>query len=115
MALGSSGDSQSTFQNISQGIFALQQTYINVNGAQNLADITTPTLVSAKGGRLCKVSIIVAGSGNGAIYDNTDITSTLRQIWVIPQTLGLMNVNWPVGYGITVVPGTGQTVAVSWS
>lgn len=110
-----SGDSQSTFQNIAQSIYGLQQAYTNVNGAQNVADITTPTLVSAKGGRLCKVSIIVAGSGNGAIYDNTDLSSTLRQIYVIPQTLGLVNVNWPVGYGIVVVPGTGQQVAVSWS
>lgn len=110
-----SGDSQSTFQNIAQSIYGLQQAFINVNGAQSLADITTPTLVSAKGGRLCKVSIIVAGSGNGAIYDNTDITSTLRQIWVIPNTLGLVFVNMPVGYGISVVPGTGQTVVVSWS
>lgn len=110
-----SGDSQSTFQNIAQSIYGLQQAYTNVNGAQNLADITTPTLVSAKGGRLCKVSIIVAGSGNGAIYDNTDLTSTLRQIYVIPNTLGLLFVNMPVGYGIVVVPGTGQTVAVSWS
>lgn len=110
-----SGDSQSTFQNIAQSIYGLQQAYTNVNGAQNVADITTPTLVSSKGGRLCKVSIIVAGSSNGAIYDNTDLSSTLRQIYVIPQTLGLVNVNWPVGYGIVVVPGTGQQVAVSWS
>lgn len=110
-----SGDSQSTFQNISQGIYALQQAYVAIQGAQNVADITTPTLVSSKGGRLCKVSIIVAGSGNGAIYDNTDLSSTLRQIYVIPNTLGLVFVNMPVGYGIVVVPGTGQQVAVSWS
>lgn len=109
------GDSQSTLQNIAQNIAGLQQTYISVQGAQNLADITTTTLVSAKTGRLCTVSIIVAGSSNGAIYDNTDVTSTLRQIYVIPQTLGVVHVNMPVGYGIVVAPGTGQQVCVSFS
>lgn len=110
-----SGDSQSTFQNIAQSIYGLQQAYINVQGAQNKADITAATLIKSTGGRLCSVSVIVAGSADGAVYDNNDITSTLRQIYVIPQTVGVYVVNFPMGYGISVVPGTGQTVAVSWS
>ncbi len=101
-------------KNIVIAINALAQDYLNVQGIANAYALTTSTLVKGEPGRVATVVVLVAGSGPGVIYD-TISTATTKPIYNIPTTAGVYFVNMPCSYGITVVPGTGQTVTVSYS
>jgi len=72
-------------------------------------------VIKSASGRVIRISVIVAGSAVGAVYDFNSLSSPQNQIAVIPNSVGVIEVRWPVTLGITVVPGTGQTVAVSYS
>lgn len=102
-------------KNVAQAINALAQSYLNVQGAQNFAGITAPTVVKSTGGRIAVVSVTVAGSAVGAVYDSAATGNTTKPLFVIPMTVGVTVVNLPASFGITVVPGTGQTVSGSFS
>lgn len=104
-----------TAKNIVTAINALAQTYLNVEGAQLAAALTTDTVVKPVAGRIARVSVTVAGSASGTIYDGASAAATSRPIYVIPMTVGVFEVNLPVAFGLFVSPGTGQTVTVSYS
>jgi hypothetical protein len=81
-------------------------------------NITAATVVVARPAQLIAVSIVVAGSAAGAIYDSTStsgntsanqtiVLSTTAQTIVLPQ-------GWQHLNGIVVAPGTGQTIAVQY-
>jgi hypothetical protein len=110
-------DVLTTIQNIVKALATAAQNYLNVQGAVNAATITAPTLVKNVAGRICSVSVIVAGSATGFVYDATSLTDTSKPLYVIPDAVGLEPyvVNLPASFGIVVVPGTGQTVTVSYS
>jgi len=87
-------------------------------GISTTLDITAPTVVKALPGRLYSISVIVAGSGAGAVYDSASTTgnTAANQVAVVPTTAGVINANaLPCATGIVVAPGTGQTLAVAWS
>ncbi|GGA00471.1 hypothetical protein [Dyella caseinilytica] len=87
-------------------------------GNTRTLDITAATVLKANPGRVYTVSILVAGSTTGAIYDNTLTTgnSVTNQIGTIQEAIGTQPFyGFPTTSGIVVVPGTGQTLAVSWS
>ena len=86
-------------------------------GVNSALDITTATVVKAAPGRLIRVSVLVAGSAAGAAYDSAATGSDAigTEIFVIPNTVGIYELDWPCLTGVTVAPGTGQTVAVSFS
>lgn len=117
--LGPAGSSLSDIltvaRNIVQAINSAAQNYLNVQGALNMSGITATKLVKASAGRVCVISVIVAGSAVGAIYDSNVATSLVNQIYVIPMAIGVYVVNLPVGLGIVVVPGTGHTLTISYS
>ena len=91
------------------------QTYLTVNGVAVSAGLTAATVVKTSAGRVCTVSVVVAGAAAGHIYDATMATSTTNPIYTIPITAGVYVVNIPTLYGIVVAPGTGQTITVSFS
>ena len=87
-------------------------------GNTRTLDITAATVIKATAGRLYTISVVVAGSAAGAVYDNnaTSGNTAANQIGVIPDTAGQVPFyGFPTSTGIVVVPGTGQTLAVSWS
>lgn len=87
-------------------------------GTNTTLDITAAAVIKASPGRVYTVSVLVAGSAAGGVYDNTLTTgnTVANQIGVIPNTAGVLNFNaMPTAAGIVVVPGTGQTLAISWS
>lgn len=112
---GSLSDVITVAKNIVVAINALAQNYLNVSGASSLAGITAPTVLKSAAGRLTRVSVIVAGSATGAIYDSAVTGATTKPLYVIPMTVGVVEVNLPVNFGVLVVPGSGQTVTVSYS
>jgi hypothetical protein len=94
------------------------QAFKEVNGLSTLEGITAATVVKTSAGRVASVSVTTAGSGTGMIYDSPNTTQTMP-LWVIPEATASNGepyvVNLPCDSGILVVPGTGQTLAVSWS
>lgn len=93
------------------------QAYRNVNGISSLEGITTATVVKPSAGRVASVVVLVAGSAPGAIYDSASAASQTGKLWSIPNATQdePYVVNLPADSGILVVPGTGQTVSLSWS
>lgn len=102
-------------KNIVTAINALAQNYLNVQGILNASGLTTDTVVKDTTGRLCVVSVIVAGSAAGTVYDSATTSSTTKPLYVIPNTVGVYAVNIPASFGVFVSPGAGQKVTVSYS
>lgn len=102
-------------KNIVQAVNSLAQTYLNVQGAQNFAGLTAATVVKSSAGRIANISVIVAGSAAGAVYDSAATGSTSKPLFVIPMTVGVYVVNLPASFGIVISPGTGQSISGSFS
>lgn len=102
-------------KNIAQAVNALAQAYFNVQGAQNFAGLIAATVVKSSAGRIANISVIVAGSSDGAVYDSTSTGDTSKPLFVIPMTVGVYVVNLPASFGVTIAPGTGQTISGSFS
>lgn len=102
-------------KNLATAVNALAQTYLNVQGAQNFTGLTTTTVVKSSAGRIANISVIVAGSAAGAVYDSAATAVTTKPLFVIPTTVGVYVVNLPASFGIVIAPGTGQTVSGSFS
>lgn len=86
-------------------------------GTNNALFIRAPgECVKAAAGVICVVNVLAAGSGTGTINDCTGTAAavTANEIAVIPETVGPISLNFPCLLGITVVPGTGQQVSVSY-
>ena len=98
-----------------QGAIATKVT--NNGGIKSALNLTAATVVKATPGRLARVAVIVAGSAAGTLNDITLTASVAaaNQFGVIPNTVGVYTFDWPCANGIVVVPGTGQTVSVSYS
>lgn len=112
---GSLSDLLTTAKNLVTAINALTQAYLSVQGAQNFTNVTVPTVIKASSGRVCEISVTVAGSAPGAVYDGATTSATGKALYVIPNTVGVYVVNLPTSFGLLVVPGSGMTVAGSWS
>jgi hypothetical protein len=111
----SASDILTTLKNLVTGLANLTQNYLNVQGVLNFAGLTAPTVVKATSGRIARVSVIVAGSAPGMIYDGATLAATTKPLDVIPNTVGVYEVNLPTSFGLLVVPGSGQTVSGSYS
>ena len=93
----------------------VSQTNLQIRGISTAYGIAATTAVKTKAGRLAKVSVIVAGSGTGMAYDASTTTVTSAPIYVIPMTVGVVEVDMPFQSGLVIAPGSGQTVSVSFS
>jgi hypothetical protein len=102
-------------KNLVTAINGLGQTYLKVQGALRSDTLTATTLVSTGQGRVASISVTVAGSADGMIYDSSATGSLVNSLSVIDNVLGVTVVNMPYNNGLVVVPGTGMTVVVSYS
>lgn len=89
---------------------------VTAQGTNVLFDITTNTVVKTTSGRVAKISVLVAGSAAGGVYDSKTVAgaAVTNQLAVIPNTVGVYNIDMPVSNGIVVEPGTGNTVTISF-
>jgi hypothetical protein len=108
-------DILSAIKNLVTGVGTLAQNYLNVQGIANSGPLTAATVVKPSPGRVALVSVTTAGSATGTIYDSATLANTTRPMYIIPEAAGVTEFKWPFNYGILVVPGTGMTVAVSYS
>jgi hypothetical protein len=111
----STSDVLTAIKNIVTALATEAANFLNVNGQTNAAAISAATVVKGVAGRIASVSVVVAGSATGHVYDGATLAATTKPLYVIPNTTGVYVVNFPVSFGILVVPGSGQTVSVSYS
>ncbi len=87
-------------------------------GANNVLNITVATVLKASAGVLNSVSVIVAGSAAGGVYDvaTTGAAAQANQIGVIADTVTTqpLRFDWRCYTGIVIVPPTGGAVSVSF-
>jgi hypothetical protein len=102
-------------KNIAVAINNVAQTYLKVQGAKRSDTLTTTALVTSGQGRLASVSVVVAGSSDGMIYDSSASGTLVNALAVIDSTLGVHVLNLPYNNGLVVVPGTGMTVVATYS
>jgi endoglucanase Acf2 len=93
------------------------QTTVLANATHTKLNISSETVVKTSNGNVASISVVVAGSAAGAVYDaaTTGTATSANLIAVIPDVAGVYTINFPVSNGIVVAPGTGQTVAVSYT
>lgn len=115
----SPSDILTALKNVVVALNNAAQAYKDVNGVSTTEAITAPTVLKVTPGRVATVSVIVAGSTTGMIYDSAQAAVLTAPLWVIPETAASdgepYRINMPTDSGILVVPGTGQSVTVSWS
>ena len=117
--VGIVGTSNASFlaalQNVVTALNTQTQNAINLAGAQAFYNVASITQVKSGAGRLVNISVIIAGSSDGGVYDSASLADTTRPIFVIPDVVGVYVVNIPFQYGLVVRGGTGMTVAGSYS
>jgi hypothetical protein len=111
----STSDILTTLKNLVVAVNNLTQQYLNVNGQLVTTGTAAPALLKSSAGRVCTVSVTTAGSAVGYIYDANQLGASAGALYVIPNIVGLYVVNLPTSFGILLVPGTGQVIAMSYS
>ncbi|PLT18735.1 hypothetical protein [Ralstonia mannitolilytica] len=101
---------------MSDGVYIRQgkSSALNITAAQVVA--TVPKDFALGQCRLARVQVLVAGTTGGAAYDSASLTgnTVANQIGAWPNTVGSYPIDMPCVNGIVIVPGAGQTVAVSY-
>lgn len=89
---------------------------VQAGGASSSNALAASAVVKATPGVVVRVSVTVAGSAPGNVYDAATLGTAAagNLIGVIPNTVGVYYFAWPMQTGIVVAPGTGQTVSVSY-
>ena len=84
---------------------------------QSRLNLSAATVVKASRGFVATVTVVTAGSTAGRVHDTltTGAAATANCIAAVPNTVGTYIVNFPAQTGIVVVPGTGQTLAISFA
>lgn len=79
-------------------------------------NITTGTVVKAATGRVGKLSVLVAGAV-GTLNDCATVGAAAagNEVFVIPAAAGVYDLDWPMLFGIVVVPGAAQVVSISYA
>lgn len=108
-------DILTTAKNVAAAIHAVAQGYLNVQGVQNTAQISAVKTAKTSAGRIARISVTTAGSTTGTVVDSPLSTATAPVIFVIPEDVGIYEVNLPTNFGLTIIPGTDQVLTVSWS
>ena len=112
-------DILTALKNVSTAINGWTVQQQTLAGTQNLANITSATLVKAGAGRVVGLVVIVQGSTAGTIYDagSTTAAATANKIYTTAAaaTVGYYPLGITTALGIVVTPGTGQTLMVTYA
>jgi hypothetical protein len=89
-------------------------------GARSKLNVTAATVVKPTPGTVFKVVIVTAPTAAGGIYDSASTTGLSATNLIDPIGTGVtssqvMDLTWPCSVGITIDPGTGGVVSVSFT
>ena len=119
--MASLDDILTTQKNGVVAVNALNQTTINQIGVVTSLTLSAPTTVYVGSGRVVNFSVVFGGDDIGGIYNATEYggldpaTPVASQLCVIPLSTGIYSANLLFTNGLTVVPGPGQFVNVTYS
>jgi hypothetical protein len=102
-------------QHVASNIAQAAQTYLAVQGQQSKSGIAAITPLKVGPGRVAYVNVTVAGTAAGSLIDSNSAAAVAPVLAPIPNAVGSTFVNMPFNLGLVVIPGTGQTVSVSFS
>jgi len=110
-------DILTTQKNAVIGVNNISDTLYNLEGFRNSREISTVTFLQQGDSWIARVSVIVAGSSTGLIYDapSAGLAGTGNRLYVIQNTVGIQEVKLPANQGIVVQPGTGMILCVAFS
>lgn len=91
------------------------QVFTQSGGISSTLGLSASTVVKASKGRVSHVSVTTAGAA-GAIYDSATVggVSAANLIAVVPATVGVITLDFPVFNGIVYVPGAAQVASISY-
>ena len=99
------------------GVVAINS-YVNLltnhAGSYSTKELSAGAIIKSSAGWVATVSVIVAGSTQGYLYDSTSAASGAR-IYAVPNTLGIYQVQIPFAAGLYFAPGTGSIISVGYS
>jgi hypothetical protein len=86
-------------------------------GTLTSATVSASTLIIAGKGRIVNFSVVVAGSTVGTIYNSatTAAVAAANALCAIPSTVGVFQTGQNFSNGLVVVPGTGQSINVTYA
>ena len=94
----------------------LAQNTVRALGTQTSLTVTATTVIFTGSGYLVNFSVVVAGSAAGTIYDaNSTSVTAPDALCVTPTTVGVYRSGQVFSNGLVVVPGTGQSINVTYS
>jgi len=108
-------DILTTQKNGVQAINAYVNATNTLAGTNNSLDISVSTIVKTSSGWLARIIVTTAGSTTGAVYDSNSTSSLTGTIFIIPNTVGITVLQFPFSKGLTIVPGTGMVLSVSYT
>ena len=90
--------------------------YDSTSGNQSSNGLSADTLIKLGVGRLVRVSVTTAGAA-GAVHDAGVIADATagNLIAVVPATVGVYYLDWPVLNGIVYKPGAAQVASFTYS
>jgi len=102
------------------GVVALNNVFqaLNVlNPTATSATVTSSALIVSGRGRLISFSVVVAGSASGTIHNANSPTgnTAANALVATPNTIGVYEANVVFSNGLLIVPGTGQSINVTYS
>ena len=85
-------------------------------GTATSTTVTASTLVATGNGRLVSIQVVVAGTTPGFVYNSSTTTVTASQVMAAaPNTIGSYACGTNYTAGLVVVPGTGQSLNITYS
>ncbi|QBP09369.1 hypothetical protein [Cupriavidus metallidurans] len=101
---------------MSDGVYIRQGKSSALNIAAAAVVATVPKDFALAQCRLVRVQVLVAGTAGGAAYDSASVTgnTVANQVGAWPNAVGSYLIDMPCLAGICIIPGAGQTVAVSY-
>ena len=89
--------------------------FAGTNSTKEIPAATTRQ-IKAGSGWFANVSVIVAGTTTGTVYDSSNINSlTGLRIYIVPNTVGVFQVQVPFADGLVITTGTGQIASVTYT
>ncbi len=119
--MASLDDILTTQKNGVVAVNSLNQTTINQIGSVTSLSVSTPTVIFSGSGRLVNFCVVAGGTTVGGIYNTTDTTGLSpatpveSQLCAVPTTAGIYPAGLVFNSGLTVYPGTGQYINVTYS
>lgn len=98
-------------------INAFNQTLLRGQGVSTSQTISANTTISSTKGYLVSVSVVVAGTTPGKIYNATSNTTAIASnlLAVVPNTTGIYSLGLNYNSGIYIEPGSGQSLNITYT